>query len=889
MKKSIFIYLFLILLVSVAVATYFMNTGKLRSANLWQMLPNTPALVLQTDHAGKFLTKFEGNNKMAKALLQTKAFLPLHKQLVFTDSLFAAKKQWKEKFYRGKLFAAVYPGKNQILFLLQSPKLPHIEAIKNYLENHLGKRYIVLYHHAGNFPVTAIKIFNTTSGKSYWLWKMDGALLFTAQEKIMNASISGYTIREMHFSDSPGFKRVAKTSGKLVDARLFVYYPMLGQWLSGYAAPSFQNALKRLGRFAGWSETDVIVHSQDIVFSGYTDTGKNTTLARFSSQQPVNLSAFTLFPFNTTFACSGGFSDFANFVTPQKISAHFKTAYQQDIEQLVRQIGNDVALVSNALNDKELSGKTWAIVQLKNIPEATRLLNRLALKTGNSRVYRRGNHLIRRIGINHFLPLLFGQNFARITKNYFCIINGFAVFANSPEALTRLIRYSETGKTLDLDNNYKSFSNHLAGTSNLLLQFSPRAFSGLWHYFLSKSGIKALSGYENFLNNVQEVAFQFSHDGAFFYTNFVLRYNPAFKNENLALWKVPLSDVIVGKPFLVKDHRSKKYDIIVFDRGNRMYLIDPTGKILWTRRLPELPMSSIYPIDYYKNRKIQYLFNTKNYLFLIDRKGNYVANYPIAIHPHATNGISVFDYTRQKDYRILLAQADKRVYNYQINGNEVKGWRKPQMPALITQQVVRLLTRRKDYIIINDDKNHVKIVNRRGQQRIYLKAPVNKALHSGYFINRTNNKGIILTTNTTGKLVYIAANGKLQFTDFGHFSAGHYFLYDDFNGDGNKDFIFVDKNRLKVFDRFKKLLFSYTFKENITIQPEFFSLGDRQRVLGIVASKEKTIYLFDNKGNILINRGLTGETPFTVGSLNNNREVNIITATGNTLYNYRIK
>ena len=99
----------------------------------------------------------------------------------------------------------------------------------------------------------------------------------------------------------------------------------------------------------------------------------------------------------------------------------------------------------------------------------------------------------------------------------------------------------------------------------------------------------------------------------------------------------------------------------------------------------------------------------------------------------------------------------------------------------------------------------------------------------------------------------------------------------------------MDKNKLKVFDRFKKLLFSYTFDQNITVQPEFFSLGDRQKVLGIVVSKEKTIYLFDSKGNILINRGLTGETPFTVGSLNNNREVNIITATGNTLYNYRIK
>ena len=888
MKKSVFIYLFLILLVLVAVGTYLMNSRKMSSSNLWQMLPNTPAMVLQTDHAGQLLQKLDTTNEIIQGLIHAKGFSPVYQQLQFADTLLAGQKTWMEKFLQAEFMVALYPGKNQYLFLMQSNGLPRIEKIKNFLETRLGKKYIVLYHHVGNFPVTAVKVFNTLTGKSYWIWKMEGAYLFTASERIMEASVSGYTIQEMHFSDSPGFKQVAKTSGKLVDARLYIYYPVLSELLSEYAAPSSKNSLKNFGRFAGWSETDVIVHTKDIVFSGYTEAGQNTTLSRFFSQQPVNLSAYTLFPFNTTFSCSQGFSQFTGYV-PRNISARFKAAYQTDIEQLIRVIGKDVSLVSNALNKKELPGKTWAIIQLKDVPKATRILNVLARKTGNSKVYRRGNHLIRKIGIRQLLPILFGPNFSRITQNYYCILNGYAVFANSPEALTRLIRYSETGKTLDLDNNFKSFSDNLANTSNLLVQCSPRALNGLWGYFLNKAGKQALSGYESFLNNVQGVAFQYSRDGKLFYTNLFLRYNPAFKNENLALWKVRLNDEITGKPFLVKDHRSKKYDIIVFDRGNRMYLIDPTGKILWTRRLPELPMSAIYPIDYYKNGKIQYLFNTKNHLFLIDRKGNFVANYPIAIHPQATNGISVFDYSRRKDYRVLLAQADKRVYNYQINGNEVKGWQKPQMPARISQPVVRLLTRRKDYIIINDDENHVKIVNRRGQQRIYLKAPVNKAIHSGYFINKTNNKGIILTTNTSGKLVYISTNGKLKFTDFGHFSAGHYFLYDDFNGDGYKDFIYVDKNKLKVFDRFKKLLFSYTFKENITIQPEFFTLGNRQRVLGIVASKEKTIYLFDNKGNILINRGLTGETPFTVGSLNNNREVNIITATGKTLYNYRIK
>jgi len=888
MNKRYFVYLFFLMLLLVAGALYLFNTKTVHQGNLWQMLPNTPAIVLQTDKTGEFLDKFSQHNEIWDALIQTKGFKPVYHQLTFADSVFSTKKQWFELFRQGELIAAVYPGNNQFLFLLQNEKLPRIENIKNFLETTLGKGFVVIYKHRGNFPVTVIKIFNTATNNSYWLWKMDGALLFTPQENLMEASISGYTMQEMHFSDNEGFKSVERTSGKLVDARIFIYYPVLGQLFSGFANSRFTNITQSFSHFAGWAETDLMINSQDIIFSGYTEAKEKSTLMRLKSQQPVSLSAYTLFPFNTTFSFSRGFSNFSAFAG-KKISAKFKTAYQADIENLIKLTGNDVSLVSNALNSNEIPQKTWAIVQFKDPLKAAQLLKNLALKSGNRKIYRAGNYIIRKINIGHFLPDIYGENFSTITQNYYCIVNGFVVFANSPTALTNLIHYSETGKTLDLDENYKSFSNNLASTSNILIQIRPRAMLGLLNYFLNKKSTKAFSDYEAFLKNVQGLAFQYSRDASLFYTNFYFRYNKSFKDENLALWKVKLNDAIVGKPFLVKDHQSKKYDIIVFDRGNRMYLIDHTGKILWTRRLPQLPMSPIYPVDFYKNGKIQYLFNTKDNLFLIDRKGRYVANYPITIHPQATNGLSLFDYNRRKDYRILLAQADKHIYNYMINGDQVKGWHKPQMQAAVSQKVVRLLANRKDYIIINDDENHVKIVNRRGQQRIYLKAAVNKAIHSGYFVNKTNSKGLILTTNTTGKLVYISASGALRFTDFGKFSPNHYFLYDDFNGDGAKDFIFVDQNRLKVFDRFKKLLFSYTFNENITVQPEFFSLGDKQKVLGVVASKEKTIYLFDNKGNILINRGLTGEIPFTVGSLNNNREVNIITATGSTLYNYRIE
>jgi hypothetical protein len=566
----------------------------------------------------------------------------------------------------------------------------------------------------------------------------------------------------------------------------------------------------------------------------------------------------------------------------------FKAPYRDDLKNLIR-VSSEVGYVTNALTPNEITDKSWGVISFDDELKGATLLKNLALKSTGSWTKRYGDHIIRKINIKDFLPTVYGKIFSGIQREYYTMLNGSAVFGHSPEDLIQLMHYYDTGKTLDLNDNFKAYSTNMLRAGDLTFQLQLRSFLDMLPKYLEKNLSAQMQASQSILKDFQYITIQFNRENSMFYTNFALEYNSAYKEENLALWKIQLDDSIVGKPYLVRDRHSGRYDIIVFDRGNHMYFIDYNGKILWTKRLPNLPMSKIYQVDYYKNGKIQYLFNTVNNLFLIDREGHFVADYPIPLHPAATNGITVFDYTNRRDYRIMLAQADEKIHDYTIKGNPVSGWHYPQMPDITVQPIYRLLTSRKDYIIITDLQNNIKIVNRRGRQRIYLKSNFKKAKNSAFYLNRTNNKGIILTTDAEGQLVYIARNGDVSYTNFGTFSPDHYFLYDDFNGDFVKDFIFIDHRKLTVFNRFKKVLFSYTFSSNIDVQPEFFSLGGKQKVLGVVASHENTIYLFDSQGNILIGRGLTGATPFTVGSLNRSGDINLITAAGNTLYNYRLK
>ncbi len=867
---------------------YFMSRRGNTNGDPWKMIPDTPAFVLQTDQPGALYDKLSQDNEMYKGLKGIQQMAALDKSIQQFLDIIGSHQEINDKIMDSPFYLSVYgdstAGKARFLALFSIHEAIKISPIRKLIaESDSGPGIKMSVQGQGSRKM--LDVADTLTHQRFYVSVLNGVVMLSQSTSLLQKALNNY--HNNNFTNSEAFLEVAKTSGKIVDARLYINYPEMVKLLAEFVNKDHRDDLLKLSDFAKWTEVDLILKSKDVLLSGFTFTGPHDLLSQYDQKNSESTNLYSLYPFNSNVALNRTLQQFSKSEAISRLK-NFRQVFRNSLKDLIG-VSQEVGYVANALSPKELTDKSWGVISFTDELKGQTALKNLALKSSGSWTKRYGDHLIRKINIKDLLPTLYGKIFSGIQREYYTILNGSAVFGHSPEDLIQLIHYYDTGKTLDLNDNFKAFSTNMLRASNVTFQLQIRSFLDMLPRYLEPKTSSKLEASRAVLKDFQYFSMQFNREHSMFYTNIALEYNPAFKEENLALWKIQLEDSIVGKPYLVRDHRNGKYDIIVFDRGDHMYFIDYNGKILWTKRLPSLPIGKIYPVDYYKNGNIQYLFNTANNLFLIDREGHFVGDYPIPIHPEATNGLTVFDYTNRKDYRIMLAQADEKIHDYTIKGNPVRGWHYPQMPDITVQSIYRLLTSRKDYIIITDLQNNIKIVDRRGRQRIYLKSDFKKAKNSAFYLNRTNNKGIILTTDVQGQLVYIARNGRISYTSFGNFSPDHYFLYDDFNGDFVNDFIFIDHRKLTVFNRFKKVLFSYTFSSNIDVQPEFFSLGGKQKVLGVVASHENTIYLFDSQGNILIGRGLTGATPFTVGSLNRSGDINLITAAGNTLYNYRLK
>ena len=210
--------------------------------------------------------------------------------------------------------------------------------------------------------------------------------------------------------------------------------------------------------------------------------------------------------------------------------------------------------------------------------------------------------------------------------------------------------------------------------------------------------------------------------------------------------------------------------------------------------------------------------------------------------------------------------------------------------GIIKKQIQHFRMKEKDYIVFSDQYKFY-ILNRKGKNRVNIKTSIPKPEFQNIVVdNRKSGIGFV-TTDEDGTVYFISLNGKVEKTSFKEFSDRHYFEYKDLDGNGTKEYIFIDGKKLEVFTANGKQKFSYTFENVIELKPTIYQFSSRDRKIGVVSASDHKIYLFNNDGRIYENFPLIGQTPFSIGRFRNssNKFNLIVGGEDNFLYNYSIR
>ena len=353
------------------------------------------------------------------------------------------------------------------------------------------------------------------------------------------------------------------------------------------------------------------------------------------------------------------------------------------------------------------------------------------------------------------------------------------------------------------------------------------------------------------------------------------------------LWKTALDTTATIPAFFVKNYLDNEKEIIVQDVLNQLYLINKAGKILWKIPLKDKIISSIQQVDFYNNNRLQYIFNTENEIFIIDREGKPVNNYPIALPAKATTGMLLAHYADVNQQRVFVP-CENRIYGYELSGKPLIGWNPKSKTGNVTQPMQHHVYNNKDYLVVINEEGKLCAFDRKGENRIAplsFKESLIGVLQSNISTNQfelvvADIKGTIYKVNELGNIKELKFSDNQNFLDF---------IYADVNTDGKLDYIFLDSKKLIAYNDSFNIISELNLP--VTVDAPSISLSRNDYFQNAFLSKANNeAIILQSDGSIFDKFIINSSESFNLGSFNSNLKNIIVTSDKNGyLIAYKLK
>jgi hypothetical protein len=920
---------------------HFSVSGNKKSAPL-DAIPSDAAMVLEIRQPTQLWSELSVTSGVWRELMNFEMFAGINKEIYFLDSLFKTNECATAVITDHPVyisFHAMENGATGFLYLTGLTNSCSNDIAVTLVKQAATSKAVLSNRSFNGEDITEV----TVPGKkeNFYFTVSKNVFICSFQLPLVEAAINQQKSGTSIASDA-GFTKVSGTAGKKVDANLYINFNYFPKLISVLASSPYSKRIAELAGFADWSAIDISVKKDAILFNGFTsvnDTASNF-LGLFANQEPHEMTMLKLIPSSTASFVYFGFSDFDAWykaynqylVKKGKSAEHnsniakLNKEYKTDIEKnFLTWIGKEVALVITEPSDSDITSNMFAVVKADNISNALTLLaSQSELQTekaekpkkatkvvkgknskknsktqtkektkSSSKPVQESKSAVTEIKTNKIYEFkvpgmfaaVFGNLFAGVEGKYYAVVDDYVIFANSSKALVSFLKDYNDEKTLGDNNNYLAFSKNISSESNVYLYCNIRKSLGIFLNYGNKDIYNYIASNFGSFKNFEAFAYQLKTNGKLFYNNICLKTNTTVVEESSALWTFKLDSTVFSKPQIVTDKSGKTKKIIAFDNAANFYIIDKDGSLIQKIPLKEKPLSDVFVIDYFKNGKSQFVFNTPSYIYIIDAEGKNVDNFPLRLTDASTGPMTVADFANDKEYRFIVPCGSK-IYNYTKKGTVNPGWTIFKTKSDLYKEITALKFDGTDMLVTSDKEGNIYILDRKGLEKIKIKTSVTGSAFAKFYVSKNEKASSILTTDNTGNLIFISTKGDIAKKTISTFSASHYFLYEDFNNDKTKEYIFVDNNKVNVYDTALKLLFSYTIPSDISAAPVFYKDSGGKGSLGFVSMKANKIYLLKADCSLSDGFPLNGTTPFAISSLNNDGAYNLIVGSESTIYNY---
>ena len=879
--KRTFIWWIGIISILSLVYVYFFVRLPFSKPAVFEAVPKSSPLLIEwnhTDDLTKWFNEIKINDKFDQVFFVDKII----QNLDTIQSIFEPFPFWKKAQTSGHWLASVNSGSADDWNLLLIVKIPDYKFDIEQLNT--NENLSVSYNR-----YLGEQIYNVTSKKneSIYIASQNGLILMAKYPLMIEDAIrqlkkpSNSIMRESAFSD------LVKENKNNKSANVYIQFSQLPLLLSSFVKAEKRNVLDELTGLATWGKLTLDFQQNNIATNfKFSLNEKHHFLKEISSKSNLDLQNIEeILPNNTAIAATFAVGDFASFYNAiQSESSDFWR------KELLKQIGSQFTFLITEPYSEYLDTEKFLVFKLKNAKEAEQILEKNASKSGKLKEYTYQSFKVGRLMSGDVLSPFFGKAFNDIQNPYYVIINDYLVLANAQAAIEVWVDKFVVNQTLANDAYYQQFKSKQPkeGAINFYVNTN---------YILPWIESYTLPNYHDKINAVYEQINAVNHIGFRSIKNEDYSFNGSIElskttdKPTTLVWKAKLAAPCRMAPQVIDNDLDGNKSIWIQDTLNQLYFINNEGNIVWKRNVKEPILSPIYPVDYYNNQQLYFIFNTTGHIYLVDKDGNDVNSFPINLQSPATSGMLVTDFDKTKEYTLYVSCKNTNIYGYDKSGKPLEGWNPRTGMGTVMGRIKHFQKDSKDFIIAQNKENQLIMLKRNGGLRnepIVLTGE--KFSLFEYQAEKENER--IATCDNFGK-VYVCNFDGVGFNM--SFKVGDNtdvkFSFADVTGDSKYDYNLLSNKSVASFTYKNNIVDNVFEKEFPTKLDDIFSLkifDAKKSKIGLLCKSKKQIILLEEDGKIAKSFPLAGTTKFSIDNIFKDGSKAVVTGFDNYIYVYRL-
>ena len=174
----------------------------------------------------------------------------------------------------------------------------------------------------------------------------------------------------------------------------------------------------------------------------------------------------------------------------------------------------------------------------------------------------------------------------------------------------------------------------------------------------------------------------------------------ALKGNKVQVLERDTTVVIPTGPFPVLNGETGRTNSFYQNANLYLCLNDENGKGVWGVPFKQPICGYVESIDYYGNGKIQFLFAAGQSLYLLDRLGRFVKDFPADLGKPVLLGPKAYDFTGAHGYTVMVLHQDNSLEMYNLHGQKPAAWKGIYAPETVKALPELLEIKDKKYWVV---------------------------------------------------------------------------------------------------------------------------------------------------------------------------------------------